>query len=89
MLIEYRSLPETARTVGTCVGLFVSMDSQVLCQVGLLAEAFSALGAAVGSGIGVDTLMLKEGAFLLEVFAAGETLEESQVGCLGFGVRSW
>lgn len=69
-LIQYRSLPEEARTVDAAVRFLVGVYSQVLRQVGLLAEALPALGARIRSRLDVYAAVLQQRRLLLELLLA-------------------
>lgn len=78
MLVEDGPLAERAFAVDASVGFFVSMDAQMLGEMGLLTKSLSAFGTAVGSTVRVDSLMLQKRRLLFEIFTTCETLEKPQ-----------
>lgn len=80
-LIENGSLAEKAWTVHAAEGLFVRVDSQMLREMGLLAESLSTLGTGIRSRFDVYAAMLEQGCLLFELLVAdGAAHIERHVG---------
>lgn len=73
MLIQDRALTEIAPAVYATVRLLVRVDTQVLREMGLLAEPLAALRARIRPRLDVYTSVLQQRGLLLEFLLADRT----------------